>query len=247
MIQWKKIGISGGIIFFVLASNLCAETLVGGIGNWRPWTWEDGNEAVGILVDVFKIAVKHAGHEAEIKALPHKRRNDIEWGSSVHVELGVLPEWREKYKEVSVYTIPFVKTQDIILAKKGAMEKAVSVEDFYGKRLGATLGYFYVDGFSEAFEAGKIVRDDSSEGPSLMRKLDKGRIDGAILDKHEARYWIKMLNLNPEDFEIIYTFSIVSNLRMRLHKSKEHVLPELNAALQSMLDDGTIQEIIENY
>ena len=247
MNQWKRVGLSVGIIFFVLTGNLYAETLIGGISDWRPWTQDDDGEAIGILVDIFKTAVKRAGHETQIKVLPHKRRNEIEWGKGTHAELGVIPEWRGKYAEVSVYTIPFITTQDVILAQKGTLERADSVEDFSGKRLGTTLGYYYVDGFSDAFEAGKIVRDDSSEGPSLMRKLAKGRIDGAILDKHEARYWIKELRMNPDDFEIVYTFSIISNLRIRLYKGKEHLLPELNAALQAMIDDGTIQEIIETY
>lgn len=247
MKHWRTAGIRITLIIFTLAGSLYAETLSGGVSDWRPWTWQNDDEATGILVDIFTTAVKRAGHEPEVRAMPHKRRNEIEWGRSLHAELGVLPEWREKYADVSVYTIPFVKTQDVILTKKGTMEHADSVEDFYGKRLGATLGYFYIDGFSEAFESGNIIRDDSPEGPSLMRKLARGRIDAAILDQHEARYWIKNLNMNPDDFELVYTFSLVSNLRMRLYKGKEYLLPELNAALQTMLDDGTIREIIESY
>jgi ABC-type amino acid transport substrate-binding protein len=34
---------------------------------------------------------------------------------------------------------------------------------------------------------------------------------------------------------------------MRIHKNKEHVLSNVNQALQDMKEDGTIQNIIDTY
>ena len=245
--QWKRRGICAGLLWAALAGAAPAETVVGGINNWRPWSIAEGDGYGGILAEVFVEAVRRAGHEPELRPMPHKRKNEREWGKTVFVELGVLPEWRERFADVSRYTVPFVETQDVVLARKGTMAAAGSVEDFHGKRLGATLGYTYVDGFAEAFEAGHVLRDDAPEGPSLMRKLELGRVDGAILDRHEALYWMRTLGMDPEDYEVAYTFTIVSRLRMRLHPALEHLLPALDAALRSMEEDGTIRRIVEAY
>lgn len=247
MRQWKRIGICMALLLLVCPRGAFAESLVAGVNDWQPWMRTQGMEASGIMVEIFMDAAKRAGYEPVVLAMPHKRRNEIEWGRSVHVEPGVIPEWREQYAEVSVYTIPYVSTQDIVLAKKGVLESASAVGDFQGKRLGTTLGYYYPDGFSDAFDSGSIIRDDAPEGPNLIQKLALDRVDGAILDKHEAHYWITQLALRPEDFETVYTFSLVSDLRMRLHPDKAHMLPALNAALREMLEEGMIQEIIESY
>lgn len=160
----------------------------------------------------------------------------------------MIPEWRKEYNHVSVYTIPLVRTVDIILAKKGKIPRTDSIETFCGKSLGTNLGYFYTDGFNEAFERGKIKRDDtSSEGASIIRKLLADRFDAAILDKYEAEYWFKKMNLNAGDFEDVYTFKTASNLRIRLHKSKAHLVGDINQVLEKMKHDGTIQKLIDNY
>lgn len=121
------------------------------------------------------------------------------------------------------------------------------IKTFYNKIIGGNLGYHYTDGFSEAFQNGKIRRIDTHDARSLIAKLQFNTIDGAILDKHEARYWLKEMNLNTDDYDDVYHFKIISKLRMRLHKSKQHLIAPLNKVLQEMKDNGEIMKIVEKY
>ncbi len=235
------------LVWFVLAQPLHAENLVAGINDWLPWQYADHGVASGIVVDIFKAAAIRAGCEPVIAVIPQIRRNTEEWGKQVHAELGVVPEWREAFSEVSVYTIPFVTTRDVILAKRGRMREASSVNDFLGKRVGATLGYFYPDGFSEAFDDGRLVRDNSPGGSILLKKLLDDRIDAAILNEHEARYWMEKLNANEDVFETVYVFIAPLRLRMRLHADKKRLIPALNAALTDMLEEGAIDNIVRKH
>jgi len=241
------------LIFFLTITwhnPVYSETIVAGVGEWQPWTKgtnKNTGEGVGILVEIFNTAVRQAGHQPVIRICPQVRRN-FEWGRLVDAELGVIPEWREGLESVSVYTIPIVRTVDIIIAKKGKITGAKTIKSFYGKSLGTNLGYVYTDGFNEAFKTNKIKRDDtSSEGSSIIKKLVSGRFDAAILDRHEARYWLKKMNLNIADYEEVYEFKTISNLRIRLHKNKTHLVKDINKALKKMKDDGTIKNITDKY
>jgi ABC-type amino acid transport substrate-binding protein len=236
------------LMISVMQGTADAEKIVGALDTWVPWFETVGNnDAKGIVADIFRTAVKRAGHEPEIKIIPTKRRNERAWGKSVDAELACIPEWREKFKDVSVYTVPFAETGNIVLAKKGRLKKTDSVESFYGKTFGANLGYHYTDGFAEAFASGKIKRVNCYEGNSIVSKLADGEVDGIIIDRYEAQYWLKEMKLNPDDFETVYSFKIVTKLRMRFHKDKEYLLEDLNKAIEAMKNDGTIQKIIDSY
>ena len=232
-------------VFFCFQAH--ADTLVAGHAEWMPWCWTEKTGDKGILIDIFKKACEQAGIPSATINIPIKRRNELEWGKRVNVELGVIPEWREKYKDVSLYTIPVFRTVNVVLAKKGKMPKTDRVEDFFGKTLGTNRGFIYTDGFTEAFEQKKITRMDTVEGSAIIKMMVHDRFDAAILDRYEARYCLKSMNLNVEDFEEVYIFKTVTDLRFRLHKSQKHLLEKLDKTLKKMKEDGSIQQIVDKY
>lgn len=245
----SRILIAFFVTTFFLQTLVYSETIVAGVGVWKPWQEcvPGKKDCKGILPEIFRMAVSMAGHQPALRGVPHNRRNEVEWGKKVDAELGCIPEWREKYKDVSVYTIPIIRTVNVVLAEKGKLPKTDTIETFYGKSVGTTLGYHYTDGFTEAFESGKIKRDDSREGPTIIRKLIGHRVDGAILDRYEALYWLKEMMLVPGDFEEVYEFKTVTDLRIRLHKNKNHLITDINKAIEKMKKDGVIRKIIDNY
>ncbi|MFP4548976.1 MAG: substrate-binding periplasmic protein [Fidelibacterota bacterium] len=239
------------VLLLLLWYNQClnADTLTAGISDWPPWQMLDSEQCYpGIMTDIFREATARAGIDLTLLHMPNIRRNELCWGKSVDAELGVSPGWRPKYADVSVYTIPVFETVNVVVAKKGQFSKTDSLSTFYGSTIGTNLGYFYADGFIAAFEKGLIRREDTSkEGPLIMYKLINERVDAVILDKYEALYWIKKLELERENFEFVYEFKTITDLRIRLHKSKSPLLPELNEKLTEMKNDGTIQKVLDNY
>ncbi len=241
------------IIFILLITMhftiFASEIIVCSFEDWRPWLITKGkNDGEGILIDLLKHATEKTDYKLEIVILPFNRRNYFEWGKTVNAEPGCIPEWREKFSDTSIYTIPLISTNNVIIAKKGHFKKQNNeLEDFYGKRIGTNLGYFYSDGFSEAFDYKLIFRDDSKEGSSILKKLNTYRVDCIIIDKYEAEYWIKYLDFDKNDFQTVYTFSTTSDLRVRLHKDIEHILDTLNKGIKQVIDSEDFQIILDKY
>jgi len=225
------------------------DTITAGISDWPPWQMLDSKQCcTGIMTEILQEAATRAGIGLQLIHMPNIRRNELCWGNSVDVEMGVSPKWRKKYADVSVYTIPVFETVNVVVVKKGRFSKTDTLSTFYGSTIGTNLGYYYADGFTAVFEKGLIHREDTSkEGPLIIYKLINDRVDAIILDKYEALYWIKNLGVERVDFEFAYEFKTITDLRIRLHKSKEHLLPVLNEKLMDMKEDGTIQRIKEQY
>ena len=67
----------------------------------------------------------------------------------IAAEFSVNLLWREYQQAISVYTIPYCATNDIILFRKDSGIKRNSVYYFHGLTLGCGLGYYYPEGFKE--------------------------------------------------------------------------------------------------
>lgn len=233
------------LVFCTLAegNNL---TLNVGNAEWPPWQIVDGDDIKGITADLLEEIITRTEYTFNIKILPQNRMlREFEQGK-IDMESTTCRSWRKSQADISVYTIPFYTTGDIILVNKGRNIRAHKAEDFAGLSLGCDLGYFYPEGFQKAFEKGEIIRRDNRSTENNLIMLSLKRIDGVIIDRIQARYLFKHTKLNPDDFEIAYTFK-PSNISMRLQKKHRCLLPGLNKAIEAMKNDGTIDLIVARY
>ena len=233
------------VCFLITLSN--AETLrVGGI-DMPPWSMEDGEIGAGINIDVFREAAKRAGYDTIYQVFSFKRKLEKFRSKKIDIDPGTNPKWRSDDGDISVYSIPFNESINVLFVRKDSEIRVETVQDLKEMRIGCISGYYYTDGFQEAFDRGTIIRDDTKHHTSNMKKLHAKRVDGIIIDKETGLYLIKQLGLNVEDFKIAYVFDIKSVLYMRIHKQKKYILPAVNNSLEEMKTDGTIQHIVDKY
>jgi len=223
-----------------------AEPMTVGTAEWRPWQIMENGHLSGITPKILREISKRTGLAMEIQWLPQKRLMIAFETGTIDMEPTVNPVWRECHRDISVYTQPFYVTGDVFLVRRESGIRGSSVKEFYGMKLGCGLGYYYPEGFQEAFENGDIHREDNPVAEKNLVKLSLKRIDGIIVDKVQVRYIMKRVGLNPDDFATAYAFK-PSELSMRLHKNRKDLLPVINAALAGMLADGTIDRIVDSY
>lgn len=243
------------LIFLFFTSVLCdsyaspsEKVITVGIGDWMPWQRiVSKDRATGILPEIFSLLMKDTGYNYKFADVPNIRRNETMWGKNIDVELGVIPQWRKKYENVSVYTDTVFTTVNVVLARKNTFNKANSIKKFYGKTIATNIGYYYTDGFEEAFKGKRILRSDSPEGSSIVEKLQGGRVDAIIIDRYEANYWITKLGYNKNDFEETYVFKNRTNLKFRFHIKHKEKIPKINQSIYKLRKKGFILQIVKKY
>jgi len=236
----------GCLLWVCWLGDAAAQTLRSAAAEWQPWQMVENGHLKGITPDILSELAKRTGLTIDIQWLPHKRVMAAFKKGTIDMEPTVNPAWRESSSEPSVYTQPFFVTRDIILVNKASGIRGTSVEDFYGLKVGCGLGYYYPEGFQEAFNRKDILREDNPVSETNLKKLALLRLDGIIVDKIQARYILKKAHLNPADFATAYAFN-PSELSMRLRYSHRDLLPALNTALGGMQADGTIDRIVKRY
>ena len=245
-IQSSIISLLGAALITLTACKTDAQTLHVGTAEWIPWQIVQGTTLTGITADVIREIENRSAITFKIEILPHNRVMRKFELLKIDTEPTCNPAWRKDQEAISVYSSPFYSTQDVVLVRKESGIKGTGVDDFEGLSLGCGLGYYYPEGFQEAFQAGKIIREDNRVSENNLMKLAFKRIDGVIMDSTQAEYLFRKYKLNRDDYAIGYKFS-PSNLCFRLHISKKNHLTALNAAIESMCADGTVEKIIRKY
>ena len=225
-----------------------AQTLQAGHIEWPPYHMYEGTTLKGIVIEVLDEVSARTGIKFVYRQLPPKRI--IKEFRDKTVTLGITsnPVWHQADKDISLFSVPYLRYTQVVLMNKGSGITVTGPKDLRGKVLGCDLGYTYADGFEEAFKNGTITRDDGRSGErGNLQKLAANRVDGIIVIDQSARYYMKELQMNPDDFETVYQFKNSTDLYLRLHISQKALLPALNAALEAMKAEGFIEKIVEKY
>ena len=229
--------------FFVL-EPLHAQTLrVGGV-EWFPYYYAENGVQKGVFVSLYAELEKRSGISIKVVPASQKRMLLYFRERTIDAESFTNPAWRESDSAISVYTVPVMESVDVVIMLKNRGISASSERDFEGKTIGCNLGFYYGEGFNEAFEQKRIIRDDAAGSELCLRKLQAGRVDAVILDRLEAGYVMRKIGADPDAFAVAYTFRHVSPLSLRLHTSKKNLIPRLNDAIRSMSADGFVDRLL---
>lgn len=221
------------------------KALIAGGAYWAPWQIYEGATTTGIGVEIMQEISKRIKQDIVFKQLSQNRMLTYFEANQIDLELVSNPIWRAEYKDVSLYSISYIQTMDVVMMKTGSDLKPTSIQDFRGKRMGGIMGYAYPE-FEQEFKNGTIIREDAPNESNSVEKLLADRIDAIIIEKNTALYWMKQLQVDPAALEAVYEVAKY-DIYLRLHRNKKSWLPALNDALTTMIGDGTIQKIVDKY
>ncbi|MGF1740505.1 transporter substrate-binding domain-containing protein [Vibrio profundum] len=244
------------IVIFSLSSLLNKaypsnkNSLTVAVSPWIPWRIQlDDGSWGGIAIDTIKVIALCTKTNLELLDVKNAKRMRKEWGRRINAESAISPLWRKSQESSSSYTNPLFTTSDIIFAKKGKFKSIVSSKDLHGEEIGVTVGYYYPEGFTEAFNTGKILTSPSNS-KTLLPKLLRGRLKVIIINENELLYLLSNNQYNfkyeVDDFEVIYRFETVP-LHIRLHRDYEHLVPKFNAVIDQMNSSGLKESIQRKY
>ena len=123
----------------------------------------------------------------------------------------------------------------------GVPENTVhSIDDLKGKSIGVQLGTTG-DIFAEDVEDAKIEK--YNKGADAVQALKQGKIDAVIIDSEPAKYFVE----KNDDLTILDEPFAEEEYAIAMSLDNTELQTEINAALKELKDDGTLEQISNNW
>ena len=219
--------------------------VMGTNAEFPPYEFWEGSEIVGIDAEI-------AGAIAEKLGLT-LRIDDMEFGSIIaavnagRIDIGMagMTVTEERLLSVNFSTSYAMGVQVIIVKEDSAI---TGVDDLFADDASfdigvqeSTTGDLYATWDLEEEGLATIYR--YPRGIDAVMALIADRVDCVIIDNEPAKAFVAA---NP-GLKILETEFAVENYAIALAKSNEALLEAINAALEELIEDGTVQAIIDKY
>ena len=243
----KKILAIALICMLSLTGMAMAETLkMGTNATFPPYEFYDDatGEVVGIDAEVAAAICAKLGCELEIvdmdfdAIIPAVTTGKIDFG------MAGMTVTEERLQSVDFTTSYATGIQVVIVKEDSAI---ASVDDLFAEganhKIGVqqgTTGDIYCSGDIEEAGLGTIER--YKNGTDAVLALTSGKVDCVVIDNQPA---LKYVEAN-EGLKILDTEYAVEDYAIALAKDSE-LTEKINAALEELIADGTVQAIIDKY
>ena len=212
--------------------------IVGTEAGFAPYEYMEGNEVVGVDMDIAKAIAESMGKELEIKNMDFDGALlAVQEGKIDFVAAGVsIDEDREKVMD---FSIPYVDSSEVIVVN--AADPAVStvdIEGLAGKVVGVQQGNiadFYVENEAEAKEIRRYTKFAQA-----AEDLNNNKIDCIVMDQYPAE---ELVEANPE-LVILDGVLFEDKYAIAVDKGNKELLDKINMAIQDLKDSGEMDEII---
>ena len=235
------------ICMLTLTGMAMAETLkMGTNASFPPYEFYDDEtgEIVGIDAEVAAAICEKLGYELEIvdmdfdAIIPAVTTGKIDFG------MAGMTVTEERMQSVDFTTSYATGIQVVIVKEDSAI---ASVDDLFAEganhKIGVqqgTTGDIYCSGDIEEAGLGTIER--YKNGTDAVLALTSGKVDCVVIDNQPA---LKYVEAN-EGLKILDTEYAVEDYAIALAKDSE-LTAKINAALEELIADGTVQAIIDKY
>ena len=198
----------------------------------------DSGEIEGIDVDTAKAIAEKLGLELQIDDMDFDAALlSVQQGKADIVMAGVTVT--DERKAVMDFSDSYATgIQSIIVPNDSDI---ASPDDLADKKIGTqrgTTGYIYC---SDDFGEDSVVAYDN--GLTAVQALNNGQVDAVVIDNEPAKAYVES---NP-GLKILDTSYAEEDYAIGMNKSNTALLEAVNAALEELKADGTLQAIVDKY
>lgn len=211
---------------------------------FEPFEYRDGNEIVGIDIDISKKIAEKLGVELKVESIEFDSLIPaLQSGKADMVAAGMTAD-DERRKNVDFSESYYDASQVIIVAKDSEI---ASPEDLKDKTVGVqqgTTGDKYCtneDGKSE-YTVGDVKR--YSKGMEAVSDLMAGRIDAVIIDSFPAE---KFVEKNSDAIKVLDDVLTQEEYAIAVRKGSTEFLEKVNEVIRELKESGELEEIVNKY
>ena len=198
----------------------------------------DSGEIEGIDVDTAKAIAEKLGLELQIDDMDFDAALlSVQQGKADIVMAGVTVT--DERKAVMDFSDSYATGIQSIIVPEGS--DITSPDDLAGKKIGTqrgTTGYIYC---SDDFGDDAVVAYD--DGLTAVQALKNGQVDAVVIDNAPAKEYVAA---NP-GLVILDTSYAEEDYAIGMNKSNTALVEAVNAALEELKADGTLQAIVDKY
>ena len=198
----------------------------------------DSGEFEGIDVETAQAIADKLGLELQIDDMDFDAALlAVQQGKSDMVMAGVTVT--DERQNVMDFTDSYATGIQSIIVKEDS--DIASVDDLAGKKIGTqrgTTGYLYC---SDDFGDENVVAYDN--GLTAVQMLNNGQVDCVVIDNAPAKEFVAA---NP-GLKLLDTAYVEENYAIGVGKGNTELKDAINAALEELEADGTLQAIVDKY
>lgn len=200
---------------------------------FAPYEFYDGEEIVGVDVEIAKKIAEKTGKELVIKDTDFDSLiNEVKTGKADFAAAG-LSITPERLEEVD-FSIEYAVSKQVIVVKNET--KAETIEDFNGKKVAVQLGTI----------ADLVLSDENPEVELVQHKkyllavedLKADKVEAIVLDSLPAQ---EIVAKNPE-FKILEKELLVDKYGIAVQKGNKELLEDINTVLKELMDNNKIED-----
>ncbi len=212
---------------------------------YPPYQIDHNGKLTGVNTEIVKAIFHNSGIPFEIKYVPWARAQKIVGDDSLKNSaiycLGRNEQREQPYKWVGVYF--YQKVSFLILKNSGVRIKGL--DDVKKYVTGLVRGDIMTQQLKSQGYIGKyeMVSDDILN----VKKLFKKRVQTIVTSELAAKYIAKQNGLDPNQIESQYNVATVRFNLALSKKTSDKICSKLRASLNILLDNGTIEKIIDNW
>jgi polar amino acid transport system substrate-binding protein len=214
--------------------------IVGTEAGFAPYEYMEGNQVVGIDMDIAQAIAEAMGKKLEIRNMDFDGALlAVQNGSVDFVAAGVSVD--EERKKVMDFSDDYVDSTEVVVVNKATPAiNAVSDDDLTDKVVGVQQGNiadFYVTGL-----AAKEVKR-YTKFAQAAEDLKNSKIDGIVMDQYPAQ---ELVAANPE-LVILDGALFQDKYAIAVKKGNAELLEDINKVIQELKDNGKIEEFTANH
>ncbi len=203
-----------------------------------PYEYHDGNEIVGIDVDIARAICEEMGAELEItdiafdSIIPEIQADKADFGAAG------MTVTEDRQSQVDFSDTYATGVQSVIVPEGSEIQ---TIEDLSGKLIGVqqgTTGDIYA---SDDFGDENVQR--FPKGADAVQALVNGKIDAVIIDNKPAQVFVS----ENEGLVILETAYAEEEYAIAVKKGNTELLDAINASIASLKESGTLDEIVAKY
>ena len=203
-----------------------------------PYEYYDGENIVGIDAEIAQAIADRLGLKLEIVDMDFGALVGAVQSGKIDLSLAGMTVDPERLENVN-FSTSYATGVQVIIVPEGS--DIATPEDLEGKLIGVqenTTGHQYC---SDDYGEENVIA--YTNGATAVQALLQGKVDCVVIDNEPAKAFVEA----NEGLTILGTEYVVEDYAIAVAKDNDALLDAVNAALEELTADGTIQSILDRY